>query len=71
MPDLAAGEAGEQGRLLGHRPPGLGDMVAVIQADADDLVRVWDHGCQHKVSQCEIRRRVRYQGRDTVERPGA
>ena len=35
---------GEQDRLIGDRRPGLGRVVAVVQADAQDLVRPGDRG---------------------------
>ncbi len=44
--DLTAGEAGEQRRLLGDGAAGLGDMVAVVEADADDLAGIGDDGCK-------------------------
>ncbi len=41
--DLGVGEAGEHRRVAADRPACLGAVVLVVDADADDLVRVRDH----------------------------
>src|SRR5262249_17933526 len=56
MPDLTAGEAGEQCGLLGDGPSGLRDVVAIIEADADDLAGIRDHGRESNRLEGMIRR---------------
>ena len=52
--DLAAGEAREEGGLRRHRAAGLGDVVAIVQADADDLVGIGDHGREGQPVQRQV-----------------
>ena len=53
--DLAAGEAGEQRGLLRHGAAGFLHVVTVIQADADDLVRIRNDGRELQISQGRAR----------------
>ena len=43
---------GEQDRLIRDRRPGLGGVVAVVQADAQDLVRPGDRGADPLIGEC-------------------
>ena len=51
---LAACKARKQNRLLRHGPAGLGNVVMVVEADADDLVRIGNDGQQRQPGQCVV-----------------
>src|SRR5438874_12152550 len=54
--DLRLGHAQEDRRLLGVVAAGLDDVVLIVEADADDLVRVRDHRQPRDVGFAVIRR---------------
>ncbi|MNE36465.1 hypothetical protein D3C76_1473840 [compost metagenome] len=40
---LGARKSSEEGGVLWHLPPGFNDVLEVVQADAQNLVRAWDN----------------------------
>ena len=66
-PDHRVGRLGEQDRLGRHRLPGLGGVVAVVEADAEDLVRPRDRGADPFVAEGACARRRRSLGHQVAQ----
>ena len=65
--DLAAGKSRKERRLLGDGPTGLGHVIAIIQADTDDLAGIGYDGRMGNRVQGVVRLPGREQRRGLIE----